>query len=101
MPVQSADIGLPLLRLGTGITLVPHGYPKLLGGEGKQPPMPRRCRGLVVAKCLIRSGRQPPPVRHCTQGKRAPRGGRRGTGVATRAVRLERWRLAGRCDWPA
>jgi uncharacterized membrane protein YphA (DoxX/SURF4 family) len=30
------NAGLLLLRAGTGIALVSHGYPKLFGGEGKQ-----------------------------------------------------------------
>ncbi|MHB8648020.1 MAG: DoxX family protein [Thermomicrobiales bacterium] len=33
-----ADAGLLLLRLGVGLSLMTHGYPKLFGGPGKQPP---------------------------------------------------------------
>ncbi len=32
------DLGVLILRLGTGITLMAHGYPKLFGGPGKRPP---------------------------------------------------------------
>jgi putative oxidoreductase len=32
------NAGLLLLRVGTGVALVSHGYPKLFGGEGKQAP---------------------------------------------------------------
>ncbi|HWO93855.1 MAG TPA: DoxX family protein [Dehalococcoidia bacterium] len=32
------DVGLLLLRLITGVTLVVHGFPKLFGGPEKQPP---------------------------------------------------------------
>jgi uncharacterized membrane protein YphA (DoxX/SURF4 family) len=31
------DIGLLLLRVVAGLTLVAHGYPKLFGGPGKRP----------------------------------------------------------------
>ncbi len=33
-----ADIGLLLLRIGVGGTLIAHGYPKLFGGPEKQAP---------------------------------------------------------------
>ena len=33
-----ADAGLLLLRLGVGVGLMTHGYPKLFGGPGKTPP---------------------------------------------------------------
>ena len=32
------NTGLLLLRVGTGVALISHGYPKLFGGEGKQAP---------------------------------------------------------------
>ena len=32
------DLGLLLLRAGVGAALMTHGYPKLFGGPGKQPP---------------------------------------------------------------
>ena len=32
------DLGLLLLRLGAGVTLMAHGYPKLFGGPEKEPP---------------------------------------------------------------
>ncbi len=32
------DVGLLLLRAGAGVTLMAHGYPKLFGGPGKEPP---------------------------------------------------------------
>lgn len=32
------DMGLLLLRLGVGASLMTHGYPKLFGGPGKAPP---------------------------------------------------------------
>ncbi len=32
------DLGLLLLRVGAGVTLMAHGYPKLFGGPGKEPP---------------------------------------------------------------
>jgi putative oxidoreductase len=32
------DLGLLVLRIVAGITLAAHGYPKLFGGPGKQPP---------------------------------------------------------------
>jgi putative oxidoreductase len=34
------DLGLSLLRLGAGVTLMTHGYPKLFGGPEKEPPQP-------------------------------------------------------------
>ena len=34
------DLGLLLLRLGAGVTLMAHGYPKLFGGPEKEPPQP-------------------------------------------------------------
>ena len=34
------DLGLLLLRLGAGATLMAHGYPKLFGGPEKAPPGP-------------------------------------------------------------
>jgi putative oxidoreductase len=34
------DLGLLLLRLGAGATLMAHGYPKLFGGPEKEPPQP-------------------------------------------------------------
>ena len=34
------DLGLLLLRLGAGATLMAHGYPKLFGGPEKTPPEP-------------------------------------------------------------
>ncbi|HLL51071.1 MAG TPA: DoxX family protein [Thermomicrobiales bacterium] len=34
------DLGLLLLRLGAGATLMAHGYPKLFGGPEKDPPQP-------------------------------------------------------------
>lgn len=34
------DLGLLLLRLGAGATLMAHGYPKLFGGPEKAPPEP-------------------------------------------------------------
>ncbi len=36
--MQRKDVGLLLVRLGVGTTLVVHGLPKLFGGDGKQPP---------------------------------------------------------------
>lgn len=32
------SLGLLVLRVGTGLALATHGYPKLFGGPGKQPP---------------------------------------------------------------
>ncbi|MGH7609654.1 MAG: DoxX family protein [Candidatus Dormibacteria bacterium] len=32
------DLGLLLLRIGTGCTLAAHGLPKLVGGPGREPP---------------------------------------------------------------
>lgn len=38
MHSKRRDAGLLLLRVGTGLALATHGYPKLFGGAGKQPP---------------------------------------------------------------
>jgi putative oxidoreductase len=38
MGSKELHYGLLLLRVGTGVALATHGYPKLFGGEGKQPP---------------------------------------------------------------
>jgi putative oxidoreductase len=35
---RNQDLGLLLLRLGAGATLMAHGYPKLFGGPEKTPP---------------------------------------------------------------
>lgn len=35
---KQVDMGLLLLRVGAGLAIATHGYPKLFGGEGKQPP---------------------------------------------------------------
>ena len=32
------DIGLLMIRLAAGASLIAHGYPKLFGGDGKTPP---------------------------------------------------------------
>lgn len=37
---KSVDLGLLILRLGAGLALATHGYPKLFGGQGKEPPEP-------------------------------------------------------------
>lgn len=34
------DLGLLILRVGTGVTMAAHGYPKLFGGPQKKPPQP-------------------------------------------------------------
>lgn len=36
--MSKQSLGLLLLRVGAGVTLMAHGYPKLFGGPGKQPP---------------------------------------------------------------
>ena len=38
MDFTRRDAGLLLLRVGSGLALATHGYPKLFGGAGKQPP---------------------------------------------------------------
>jgi putative oxidoreductase len=38
MGQTTMDLGLLTLRLGIGAALMTHGYPKLFGGPGKQPP---------------------------------------------------------------
>jgi putative oxidoreductase len=51
------DIGLLLLRMTAGITLVAHGYPKLFGGPGKQPhPLLASTMGPNYPAAVERSG---------------------------------------------
>lgn len=38
MSSKRLSYGLLFLRVGTGLALATHGYPKLFGGEGKQAP---------------------------------------------------------------
>lgn len=38
MSKSHVNSGLLLLRVGVGVALASHGYPKLFGGEGKQAP---------------------------------------------------------------
>ena len=38
--MSKKDLGLLLLRSGAGVILMAHGYPKLFGGPGKEPPAP-------------------------------------------------------------
>jgi len=38
MAKSYVNAGLLLLRVGAGVALISHGYPKLFGGEGKQAP---------------------------------------------------------------
>jgi putative oxidoreductase len=51
------NAGLLLLRVGTGVALVSHGYPKLFGGEGKQAhPMLTKLYGKNFQASVERSG---------------------------------------------
>jgi putative oxidoreductase len=51
------DIGLLLLRVGAGLTLVAHGYPKLFGGPGKRPhPVLAKAMGPNYPAAVERSG---------------------------------------------
>ena len=43
--VNKQDFGLLLLRLGAGVTLMAHGYPKLFGGPEKEPPRAAKLLG--------------------------------------------------------
>lgn len=36
--MSKPNLGLLLLRVGAGVTLMAHGYPKLFGGPDKEPP---------------------------------------------------------------
>jgi putative oxidoreductase len=38
MQVTPLNVGLLLLRVGAGLAIMTHGYPKLFGGPGKQAP---------------------------------------------------------------
>jgi putative oxidoreductase len=51
------DLGLLLLRIVAGVTLAVHGYPKLFGGPGKQPPkLLARAMGPNYPAAVERSG---------------------------------------------
>jgi len=51
------NAGLLLLRVGSGIALVSHGYPKLFGGEGKQAhPLLNKVYGKNFQPAVERSG---------------------------------------------
>ena len=51
------NAGLLLLRVGVGIALVSHGYPKLFGGEGKQAhPLLSKLYGKNFQASVERSG---------------------------------------------
>jgi putative oxidoreductase len=51
------DLGLLLLRIVSGMTLVAHGYPKLFGGPGKSPhPLLARTMGPNYPAAVERSG---------------------------------------------
>ena len=51
------DLGLLLLRIVAGTTLAAHGYPKLFGGPGKQPPpLLARTMGPNYPAAVERSG---------------------------------------------
>ena len=51
------DLGLLILRIAAGVTLVAHGYPKLFGGPGKRPhPLLARTMGPNYPAAVERSG---------------------------------------------
>jgi putative oxidoreductase len=57
MAKSHVDAGLLLLRVGTGVALISHGYPKLFGGEGKQAPnLLNRVYGKNFPAAVERSG---------------------------------------------
>jgi putative oxidoreductase len=35
-PFSAADLALLILRVGTGVIFIPHGYPKMTGGGGEE-----------------------------------------------------------------
>jgi putative oxidoreductase len=57
MHSKRRDAGLLLLRVGTGLALASHGYPKLFGGAGKQlPPLVARALGKNFPEAFQRGG---------------------------------------------
>lgn len=56
MGMKQVSLGLLLLRVGAGLALATHGYPKLFGGEGKEAPTLARVLGKNFPAAMERGG---------------------------------------------
>lgn len=56
MSMKQVSLGLLLLRVGSGLALATHGYPKLFGGEGKEAPALAKLLGKNFPATLARGG---------------------------------------------